>query len=215
MKKIDFGKWGRLRFQKADLSKIDDNLLLLNVYLTQGITLLLALGLLFVQGRLRASLALPAGPEPWLWGAGFAALVLAADGLLSRWVSEEATDDGGINERLFRRRPIWHIALLCFVVAVCEELLFRGAVQHWLGPYWTSILFAAMHVRYLKHWLMTGIVFSVSYGLGWIAIRTGTLWTPIAAHFLIDLAMGLIIRYRRKENRDESANESDADGDGS
>ncbi|MCI3920255.1 CPBP family intramembrane metalloprotease [Paenibacillus sp. TRM 82003] len=204
MKKMRFKKWKKVRFQKVDVSKLDDRTLLLNVYLTQALTLLLALALLWIQGRGVADvLALPKGYEPWLWGALFSLAVLAFDGLISRWVPEEVTDDGGINDMLFRARPLWHIALLSFVVAVCEELLFRGAVQHWIGPYWTSILFAVVHVRYLQHWLMTGLVFSISYGLGWIAIQTGTLWTPIAAHFIIDFVMGAMIRYRGKESREE------------
>ena len=168
--------------------------------MTQALTLLFAAILLWTQGRTAWELlAPPGGWTPWLWGAGFAAAVIAADGALSRFVPKETTDDGGINEMLFRALPLWHIAVLSFVVAVCEELLFRGAVQHWLGPYWTSILFALVHVRYLKHWLMTGIVFSISYGLGFIAVETGTLWTPIVAHFIIDFVMGTIIRYRRSE----------------
>jgi len=200
MKKLDFKKWKNLRLQKVDPSKLDERTLLLNVYITQALTLLLAAILLWTQGRyVWDLLPLPSGLAPWLWGAGFAAAVIAADGALSRFVPGEVTDDGGINDMLFRGLPLWHIAVLSFVVAVCEELLFRGAVQHWLGPYWTSILFAAVHVRYLKHWLMTGIVFSISYGLGYIAIRTGTLWTSIFAHFIIDFVMGAIIRYRRNE----------------
>jgi len=50
----------------------------------------------------------------------------------------------------------------------------------------------------LQHWLMTGLVFGISYGLGWIYIQTGSLWTPIAAHFIIDFVMGCLLRYRRK-----------------
>ncbi|HZG75725.1 MAG TPA: CPBP family intramembrane glutamic endopeptidase [Paenibacillus sp.] len=200
MKKYDFKNWKNVRFRQADVSKLDDRMLLANVYLTQALILLLGCILLWVQGRsLWTILAWPQGIAPWAWGAGLAAVVLAADGVLSRFVPEDVTDDGGINEKLFGSLPVWHIALLSFVVSVCEEVLFRGAVQHWLTPYWTSILFAALHLRYLRHWLMTGIVFSISYGLGFAAVRTGTIWTPIAAHFIIDFVMGLIIRYRRND----------------
>lgn len=132
------------------------------------------------------------------WGLGLAAAVIVIDLLISRWVPEDAADDGGVNDRIFGNRPIWHIVVISFVVAVCEELLFRGAIQHAVGPYWTSIIFAAIHVRYLKHWIPTGLVFSISYGLGWIYIQSGTIWAPIIAHFVIDLIMGLIIRYRRE-----------------
>lgn len=132
-------------------------------------------------------------------GVAFAVVVLIVDVLISNWVPPEVTDDGGINELIFKNRPLWHIIVLSFVVAFCEEWLFRGAIQASWGPYWTSILFAAIHIRYLQHWLMTGLVFGISYGLGWIYIQTGSLWTPIIAHFMIDLIMGCIIRYRREK----------------
>ena len=200
MKKYDFKNWKNVRFQKADMSKLDERTLLANVYLTQALILLFGCALLWLQDRsLWDVLQPPTGWTPWLWGAGLAAIVLAADGVLSRFVPEDVTDDGGINDKLFGSLPVWHIALLSFVVSACEEVLFRGAVQHWLTPYWTSILFAALHFRYLRHWLMTGLVFSISYGLGFAAAATGTIWTAIAAHFIIDLVMGLIIRYRRNE----------------
>jgi membrane protease YdiL (CAAX protease family) len=126
-------------------------------------------------------------------------VVLGIDLLISRWVPKEVTDDGGINQMLFGNRPVWQIAALSLVVAVCEEVLFRGAIQYAWGPYWTSILFAAIHIRYLQHWLMTGMVFGISYGLGWIYEQTGSLWTPIAAHFVIDFAMGCILRFSKEE----------------
>ncbi|MCL6460076.1 MAG: CPBP family intramembrane metalloprotease, partial [Gorillibacterium sp.] len=141
-------------------------------------------------------------PEMFYWGAGLAAVVLISDVLVSRFVPEDVSDDGGINDMMFGNRPLWHIILICLVVAFCEEILFRGAIQHAFGAYWTSILFAAIHVRYLQHWLMTGLVFLISYGLGFIYVHTGTLWAPVFAHFLIDLVMGCIIRYRDKEEKD-------------
>ncbi|GIQ61717.1 hypothetical protein PACILC2_02850 [Paenibacillus cisolokensis] len=188
-----------IRIRKVSVDDLDDRLLLINLYATQAITLIIGLIWIFFQGRNPLNLLqFFDDPIVLLWGAGFAAAVIAADLLISRWVPDEASDDGGVNERLFRNRPLWHIFLMSFIVAVCEEMLFRGAIQHSFGPYWTSIIFAAIHVRYLRHWIPTGLVFSISYGLGWIYIRTGTLWAPIMAHFLIDAVMGLIIRYRRE-----------------
>lgn len=196
MKKFDIRN---IRIRKVSVDDLDDRLLLINLYATQAITLIIGLIWIFFQGRNPLNLLqFFDDPIVLLWGAGFAAAVIAADLLISRWVPDEASDDGGVNERLFRNRPLWHIILMSFIVAVCEEMLFRGAIQHSFGPYWTSIIFAAIHVRYLRHWIPTGLVFSISYGLGWIYIRTGTLWAPIMAHFLIDAVMGLIIRYRRE-----------------
>jgi len=196
MKKFDFRK---IKFRQVSVDELDDRMLLINLYATQGITFIIGLVWLFFQGRnpIRV-LQLPSGGQFALWGVGLALCVLAVDFLISRWVPEEAADDGGVNERIFRGRPVWHIAVICIVVSLCEELLFRGAIQHAIGPYWTSIVFAAIHVRYLRHWIPTGLVFSISYGLGWIELQTGSLWAPIVAHFLIDFIMGLIIRFRRE-----------------
>ncbi|PZD93495.1 CPBP family intramembrane metalloprotease [Paenibacillus sambharensis] len=196
MKKFDIKN---IKIRKVSVDELDDRMLLMNLYLTQVLTLIIGLAWIFFQGRNPFSLlAVPEGSAFLYWGFGLAAAVVAVDLILSRWIPEEAADDGGVNERLFRRRPVWHILVISFIVAVCEEMLFRGALQHAFGPYWTSILFAAIHVRYLRHWIPTGLVFSISYALGWIYIQTDTLWAPIAAHFAIDMVMGLIIRFRRE-----------------
>jgi len=196
MKKFDIRN---IRVRKVNIDEIDDRMLLINLYATQAFTLIIGIiWILFQRQNLLQVLAIPKHWEFLAWGAGLAAAVIAVDLLISRWVPDEATDDGGVNDRIFRSRPVWHIALISFVVAVCEELLFRGAIQHAIGPYWTSIVFAAIHVRYLRHWIPTGLVFSISYGLGWIYIQSGTLWAPIVAHFVIDFIMGLIIRFRRE-----------------
>ncbi|MDP5273766.1 type II CAAX endopeptidase family protein [Chengkuizengella axinellae] len=189
----------KLQFKKVNLDKMSDKLLLYNLYFTQLFTLLIGLIIIFFQGRnVLEVLSLPTSyAQALIWGVGFAIAVLVFDLLISRWVPEDVSDDGGINERIFKNRPLWHIFVISLVVAICEELLFRGAIQHVFGPYWTSILFAAIHIRYLQHWLMTGLVFSISYGLGWIYIQTETLWVPIIAHFLIDFIMGTIIKYKK------------------
>jgi uncharacterized protein len=197
VKKFDFKN---IRFGKVDLNTLDDRTLLLNLYITQLLTLFIGMIiLLFQKNNPITMFSLVGGWRIFLWGIAFALCVLGVDLLISRWVPKEVTDDGGINDRLFGNRPLWHIAIISLVVSICEELLFRGAIQHAWGPYWTSILFAAIHIRYLQHWLMTGMVFSISYGLGWIYLHTGTLWTPILAHFAIDFIMGCILRYGKEE----------------
>lgn len=196
MKKFDIRK---IKLRRVTVDELDDRMLLINLYVTQALTLIIGLGWHFFQGRNPFfAFRIPAGWEPLIWGVGLGVAVVLLDLAISRFVPEEAADDGGVNERLFKNRPIWHIAVISFVVAVCEELLFRGAIQHSIGPYWTSIVFAAIHVRYLRHWIPTGLVFCISYSLGWIYIQTGSLWAPIMAHFLIDFIMGLIIRFRRE-----------------
>lgn len=197
MKKFDLRN---IKLKPMRIEDIDDRLLLINLYATQAITIVIGFIWLIFQHRNPFSLFMPAESLNFLyWGAGLAAAVIAVDMLAALFVPEDATDDGGVNDRIFRERPVWHIAVLSLIVAICEETLFRGAVQHSFGPYWTSIIFATIHVRYLKHWIPTGLVFCISYALGWIYIKTGTLLAPIMAHFIIDLVMGLVIRFRREE----------------
>ncbi|MFB9325265.1 lysostaphin resistance A-like protein [Paenibacillus aurantiacus] len=197
MKKLDLSKF---KLRTVSIDDIDDRMLLINLYATQAVTFIIGLiWVFFQQGNPFLLFSNPGSWEFLYWGAGLAAAVLVVDLLVSRFVPDEVGDDGGVNDRIFKNRAVWHIVLLSFIVAVCEETLFRGGVQHLIGPYWTSIVFAAIHVRYLRHWIPTGLVFSISYGLGWIYEQSDTLWAPIAAHFLIDAVMGLIIRFRREQ----------------
>lgn len=195
----------KIRVKRIEAHQLNDRLLLINLYLTQALTLIVGIvWILFQHRNPLALLSLPKELEFLYWGLGLAAIMLLVDMLLSRFVSEDSMDDGGINEMLFRNRPVWHIFVIALIVSVCEELLFRGAIQHAFGPYWTSILFALIHVRYLKHWLPTGWVFLSSYGLGYVYMSTGTLWTPILCHFLIDFISGMLIRFRRKEENERA-----------
>ncbi|MCD9021239.1 type II CAAX endopeptidase family protein [Cohnella silvisoli] len=197
MRKFDIRN---IKIRKVNVDQLNDKMLLANLYVTQALTLIIGIAWVLFQGRNPFSLLkLPQSNDFALWGAGLAIVVLLFDLGISRFVPEEASDDGGVNDRIFSTRAIWHIAVISLVVSLCEEILFRGAIQYAIGPYWTSIIFAAIHVRYLRHWIPTGLVFSISYGLGWIMIHTGTLWAPILAHFLVDLVMGCIIRLRREE----------------
>ncbi|CQR56911.1 CPBP family intramembrane glutamic endopeptidase [Paenibacillus riograndensis] len=195
MKKFKFGD---IKIKKADPQQLTDKILLLNLYITQGLTLFIGLIWILLQKRNPIHiLNFPDSAQFVYWALGLAAIMLIVDFLLTHIVPEDSMDDGGINELLFGKRPLWHILVIAAIVSVCEELLFRGAVQHTFGLYWTSILFAVIHVRYLRHWIPTGWVFLSSYGLGYIYIHSGTLWAPILCHFIIDVFSGLVIRYRR------------------
>lgn len=191
-----------MRRYDADFRQLDDRTLLISLYLTQALVLVAALLILWWQRR--SPLLLYAAGDGALaravvLGAVAAAVLLAADAGLSRFWSRLMTDQTGLNEKLFARRPLWHLTLICLVVSVCEELLFRGALQHAIGNYWTSVLFAAIHVRYLRHWLPTLAVFAISFALGWLLTAAGTLIAPTVAHFLIDFVNGLYLRRKAEQ----------------
>jgi membrane protease YdiL (CAAX protease family) len=187
---------GKAVYALKRIDQISDKMLLLNLYLTQALTLIVALVILYFQNRNPLDLFFVISwREMLIWGGLFAVGVLVLDIGVSYIVPDHVTDDGGINERLFTGRSVWHIFVIALIVAFAEELLFRGAIQYTIGPYWTSILFTAIHIRYLQHWVMTGLVFVISYGLGWLVVQTDMLMTSVAAHFLIDFILGCMIRY--------------------
>jgi hypothetical protein len=175
----------------------DDRVLLLNLYVTQGLVLGLALLIIWLgKGSVAGLFAVRAQDAgiAVVHAMAVAALVLAADGMLSRLAPGMMKDESGIDEKLFAGRPLAHVAFICLMAAVSEELLFRGALQPLIGNFWTSALFAAIHVRYLRHWLPTLTVFAASLALGWAFARTGTLVAPVTAHFLIDMVNGYMLR---------------------
>ncbi|RXK50156.1 CPBP family intramembrane glutamic endopeptidase [Halorientalis pallida] len=90
------------------------------------------------------------------------------------------------------------IPLSLFVVAPCEEALFRGVVQQYLGEVMSSagailgagVLFAVLHLpsylTYSTGWVvvMVTIVFVVGLGFGYSYERTGSIWVPVGLHGL-------------------------------
>lgn len=92
--------------------------------------------------------------------------------------------------------PLMPVAWQQVLVSVCagagEELLFRGAVQHWLGIPLTAVLFVALHGYldprnprlslyglYLTGWMLL---------FGWFAEHHGLL-APMLAHAVFDLVL--------------------------
>lgn len=196
MKRIKF------KLRKVNVQDISEQALLINLYFTQALILLLAFILMWWLQISLGSLFtahVEAGAAIITYGILFAAVVLFSDYILARWIPKHVSDDGGMNKKIFANRPLWHLIVICLMVSICEELLFRGTIQNGIGVYWTSVVFTAIHVRYLQHWLMTLLVFGISYGLGWIYIQTGTLLTPIIAHFIIDFVLGYHLRGESKQ----------------
>ena len=79
------------------------------------------------------------------------------------------------------------IVILALGSSVGEELLFRGALLPWLGPWWQAVVFALLHVgpgRRFLPWTASALVLGA--GFGWLAVWTTNLGAPIAAHFTIN-----------------------------
>lgn len=175
----------------------NSGLLLWNVYLTQCLMLGLGLGLLWFQDRLSYKLFGFGEWKWWLWGVGVGLLVVSAEWILSHRLPEKWMDDGGINRLLFQNLSIPHIAWISALVAVSEEILFRGVLQHWFGLVGTALLFTLIHFRYLKQWLLVTLLFLISLLLGWLVEWSNLLTPAIATHFVLDFVWGVLIRTRK------------------
>lgn len=79
------------------------------------------------------------------------------------------------------------ILILAIASAIGEELLFRGALMPWLGVWWQGLVFALLHVgpgRRFLPWTASALVLGIAFGA--LAVWTGNLGGPIAAHFTIN-----------------------------
>lgn len=198
------------------IKHLSSKVLLLNLFITQGIMLLigvLAAYFFFIRnGEGWENFFNFPLPLSYLWlGVGGAILVIGTEILFTYFLPEEDFDDGGINEKLFRSLNFPSIALVTFFIAFTEELLFRGVIQEFLGLWVTAVIFTVVHVRYLKKWLMVLLVFSISVLFGWLFEYTGSLWTPIVAHFLIDYILAMFIRMGWFQTEKEEKADKDED----
>jgi membrane protease YdiL (CAAX protease family) len=181
------------------LTEINQRILLLNLYLTQGVALLLSIaGLYFFYFRQHYPVfpffRIHSMAEIWV-ALSLASVVIGVNVLMTKWLPEDYFDDGGINEKIFQNLPLWHIFVIAFIVSISEELLFRVVIQAQIGLWWTSLLFAVVHLRYLKKWVLFSSVLGVSLLLGWLFESTQSVIAPIVCHFTIDFVLACFLRF--------------------
>lgn len=195
-----------MKNKQAELIKnISDHVLVLNVWLTQVILLIISavLGfLLFDNFSEFVSLFELFDRKIFTIGVSSGILVVIIDLILTRWLPVSFYDDGGINERIFRSLSYPKILFLTLMVAVCEELLFRGIIQNHTNLWIASLIFALVHYRYLFNPFLFFNVTILSIFIGWLFHITENLAVTIVAHFIIDFILGLVIRrkYKKRKN---------------
>lgn len=129
------------------------------------------------------------------YGVTPAILIILLNLVLKRFVPKHHLDDGGINEKLFKNSSVLEIIQIAFIVSVCEELLFRGLIQTVFGLIFASVIFAFVHFRYLKKPVLLISVIGISFYIGVLYEITGNLLVTMILHFIVDLVLGLIIRF--------------------
>lgn len=76
---------------------------------------------------------------------------------------------------------------LAFISALGEEILFRGALQPFLGLWFTSFLFGLLHLDPeggISAWTLWAILAGVL--LGTVVEVTGSLWPSVIIHFIVN-----------------------------
>ncbi|WP_409289018.1 lysostaphin resistance A-like protein [Peribacillus sp. SCS-37] len=189
-----------MRNKQAEIiNTLTDKELFFHLFLTQLILLILSLILgfiLFDDWASFASIFDFRDIRIFIVGVPAGLAIVAMDLALMKLLPPHYYEDGGINERIFKSLPLPLLFLVPAVVAWCEELLFRGVIQTHSGLILASIIFALVHYRYLFNWfLLINMVF-LSFVIGFIYHQTGNLAVTITIHFIIDLLLGLAIKYR-------------------
>nr|WP_254613064.1 CPBP family intramembrane glutamic endopeptidase [Brevibacillus sp. HB1.2] len=173
--------------------------------MTQGILMgVAASGSLLVLG-LDATLSLFTLPG-WnavLWAVFVAGGIISASMAMDRYLPKRWQDDGSINEKVFGAMLPSTTILVCMVVGVGEEWLFRGVIQSLTGNFWSSLIFTLIHVRYLKKPLMIISVFGTSWILGLLFSHFQSLWPSIVAHILIDVMLAFYLQNTIKKKGEE------------
>lgn len=201
------------RNQQSELIKqLTDKELLFHLYATQLLLLIISFLLsLFLFDHVLAVFTLIDWNDPqvlYIGGTAGVAVVLL-DVVLMKLLPARFYDDGGLNERIFKNRSIVHIAFLAAVIAISEEILFRGVIQTNFGIFVASTIFAVVHIRYLSNLFLFTNVLALSFLIGIIYEWTGNLLVTIFMHFIIDFLLGLLMKYQpmNKNGNTLSSNE--------
>ena len=135
------------------------------------------------------------------------ALLLA---LQSRW--QPLANLTGLARQLVRElfaESSWvELAVISLAAGLGEELLFRGALQQWLGGLigvWggvvlTSLLFGLAHAMSIAYFVVATII---GLYLGWLTEAYDDLIAPIVAHALYDFVAILMLRENGSTRSDD------------
>lgn len=186
------------------ISALSDKELLYHLYLTQIILLVLSLILGAVLYDHFSYLKKMDWKDVHIISIGFplGVIVVIVDILLMKWLPASYYDDGGLNERIFKNRHVFHTFFIAIIVAFCEELLFRGIIQTKVGLILASTIFAIIHYRYLFNFFLFLNITLLSFFIGIIYNWTGNLAVTIMMHFVIDFLLGVYIKLRQTSNDD-------------
>ncbi|MBV7507170.1 CPBP family intramembrane metalloprotease [Bacillus sp. sid0103] len=192
------------------INGLTDKDLLFHLYMTQVILCFISLLLGFIFFDHFSYFENIILDDPHIFSIGILAglTVVILDISLMKWLPSSYYDDGGLNERIFKNRNIFHILIIALFVAFSEELLFRGIIQTKVGLVFASIIFAIIHYRYLFNWFLFTNIVVLSFFIGLIYEWTNNLAVTIVMHFVIDFLLGVYIKFKSPTRVDDKGGES-------
>lgn len=184
--------------QKDLIMQISDRELTFHLYATQFglLTVAIILGIFLYDDMSPFINQFVWNYQILFYGVTSGIVIVVVDLLLMRVLPEKYYDDGGINKRIFRNRSVIRIAFLAAVIAICEEILFRGVLQYHFGFIAGTVIFAVVHIRYWGNWFLILNILILSVWIGLVYEWTANLGVTMMMHFIIDFLLGLVIKYQ-------------------
>lgn len=193
---------------QALINDLSERELLFHLYITQIILLTISLILgLFIYRDIRFIGSFFNWNDISIYAIGLTTgiLVVILDLFFMKILPKSFYDDGGLNERIFQNRSIFHIAIIALIVAFSEELLFRGIIQTHVGLIAASIIFAVIHYRYLFNWYLFANIIILSFVIGCIYHLTDNLAVTFVMHFIVDFLLGCFIMIKNKKSQNKGS----------
>lgn len=107
-----------------------------------------------------------------------------ADLVQRRWFHDLWLEDQRVNQAIVASLLPWEMLVLGLSAGIGEEITLRGALQPRLGLFWTSLLFAGLHVQY--SWFGIGVILLIGIFLGIVRNRSNTT-VAMGIHTLYDI----------------------------
>ncbi|WP_410982644.1 CPBP family intramembrane glutamic endopeptidase [Bacillus cereus] len=186
-----------MNIQRRSIEDIGPKEIRLNLYITQLIIIGVGCMLAYILFPNRSEFY-----DLWKWepisilviGSVVAGIVVLFDYVAMQVLPESWFDDGGINDRMFQGTSVIQLFGITFVIGFAEEFLFRGVLQTHFGLVVASLIFAVLHIRYVRKPFLFCFVCMISFLFGYVFQWTENLFITIFAHFLVDFIMGFQLR---------------------
>lgn len=173
------------------------------VFRSLGLYMFLVVGLTvkFVHKRPLSSIGLTRPDGRRLLQGCLAGAALISSVIAVLWVLGAATFTGDWQQPQWQRLDAPDIVVSVLLAGVCEEVMFRGYIQHLLGRrlsmFWgvavSAALFSLAHAANPGYsWISALNIVLIAVLFSWATIRTGSLYFAIGLHMFWNLLQGFV-----------------------